>query len=391
MRKIHRSGCLALRYTCQQPSRRKLGVSTVSSTNLLLTTKSSDDSSPRPFVFDVGSLSSEAHNYYNHLSPDERADYINASQTFEKLMNSPEVESRLKGVVGEAIHEVITQVRTPKIQPPRLKPGFFSMGEEDPIITGGDEEFEGGDITSLAHGDLEQHRELREYARIAAWEMPLLSSPSSLALPQLMPFIDPCFPELAKQFVPPSLDHPLRFRYTTYMGETHPAGNKIVLEFCTNDLPGLTEAQRIKLIKLVGPRYNPEKDLVKMSCEMFETQAQNKRYLGDLLDTLMAEAKDSADMFEDVPLDFRHHKYKPKLEFPEDWKLKPERKQQLEAERQQRLLVEQMRQENGELPDGVKAIQAFVKEQPLLGPSRMPLEGKQPKGKDSKKKKLGLR
>lgn len=174
------------------------------------------------------------------------------------------------------------------------------------------------------------------------------------------------------------------------MGETHPAANKIVLEFCTHDLPGLTEAQRIKLIKLVGPRYNPEKDLVKMSCEMFETQAQNKRYLGDLVDTLMEEAKDSAEMFEDVPLDFRHHKYKPKLEFPNEWKLTPEIKQQLEASRQERLLAERLRQERGQVPDGVKVIQAFVKHQPLPGPSRMTVEVKQLKGKGGKKK-LGLR
>lgn len=38
---------------------------------------------------------------------------------------------------------------------------------------------------------------------------------------------------------------------------------------------------------------------------MFGTQAQNKRYLGDLVDTLLAEAKNSAEMFLDVPLDFK--------------------------------------------------------------------------------------
>ena len=125
--------------------------------------------------------------------------------------------------------------------------------------------------------------------------------------------------ELVKPFEPPALDQPLRFRYTTYMGETHPAANKVVLQFCTADLP-LTPAQRTKLIKLVGVRYNPQKDLVKMSSEMFETQAQNKRYLGDLVDTLMAEAKDEKETFEDIPLDFRHHKFKRKPEFPEAWK-----------------------------------------------------------------------
>lgn len=141
------------------------------------------------------------------------------------------------------------------------------------------------------------------------------------------------------------------------MGEYHPAGKKIVLEFCTGDLPDLTEAQRIKLIKLVGPRYNPETDIVKMSCEMFETQAQNKRYLGDLVDTLMLEAQDSADMFEDVPFDFRHHKFKPRIEFPDAWKMTPEKQAQLAEIRQQQMLAEQARENNDQIADGLGIIE----------------------------------
>ena len=83
----------------------------------------------------------------------------------------------------------------------------------------------------------------------------------------------------------------MRFRYTTYMGEEHPAAKKVVLEFCPKDLPDLTDTQREKLIKLVGVRYNPQTEIVKMSSETFETQAQNKRYLGDLVDTLLREAQ----------------------------------------------------------------------------------------------------
>ena len=96
---------------------------------------------------------------------------------------------------------------------------------------------------------------------------------------------------LAKPFVPPTADMPLRFRYTTYMGEQHPAEKKVVLEFCPADMPDLSEWQREKLKKLAGVRYNPEKDIIKMSCEMFETQAQNKRYLGDVVDSLLREAR----------------------------------------------------------------------------------------------------
>jgi small subunit ribosomal protein S35 len=84
---------------------------------------------------------------------------------------------------------------------------------------------------------------------------------------------------------------PLRFRYTTYMGEQHPAEKKVVLEFSPSDMPDLTSVQTDKLRKLLGSRYNPEKDTVRMSCEMYETQAQNKRYLGDLVDSLLVEAR----------------------------------------------------------------------------------------------------
>ena len=101
---------------------------------------------------------------------------------------------------------------------------------------------------------------------------------------------------MAKDFVPPTQKEVLRFRYTNYMGEQHPAEKKVVVEFCPADMPDLTHVQRDKLKKLAGSRWNPETGIIKMSCEMFETQAQNKRYLGDLVDTLLQEAKVSISM-----------------------------------------------------------------------------------------------
>jgi len=101
---------------------------------------------------------------------------------------------------------------------------------------------------------------------------------------------------MAKTFEPPTADMPLRFRYTSYLGEQHPAEKKVVMEFSPADMPNLTVVQREKLKKLVGPRYNPDKDIVKMSCDSFETQAQNKRYLGDLVDSLLHESRVSTRM-----------------------------------------------------------------------------------------------
>ena len=64
---------------------------------------------------------------------------------------------------------------------PRWPEGFFALDEEreDP---GEDPEFENDDITSTAHGELEEHREMREFARVMAWDMPLLYSMSALFL-----------------------------------------------------------------------------------------------------------------------------------------------------------------------------------------------------------------
>ncbi|KAL9019930.1 MAG: hypothetical protein Q9185_002872 [Variospora sp. 1 TL-2023] len=323
-----------------------------------------------PYTFNYDSLSSEARHHYDLLSPEEKVEFQKDDQAAYEHFNSPALESELQGLVSQAVYDINQKAPRDRAPPEKIVPGLMAMGEVDEQGSGEDDEFDGDDITSIAHGELEQHREIRDYARIAAWEMPMLS-------------------KLAKPFELPSRDKPLRFRYTTYMGETHPAAKKVVLEFCTRDLPDLTEAQRIKLVKLVGVRYNPDADLVKMSCEMFETQAQNKRYLGDLVDTLMAEAKDPTDMFEDVPLDLRHHKPKPTFEFPEMWKLTEHRKAQLEANWRQQALREREREETGTLIDGTKVVEQVLEAMSMQAPAK-PAMPPPPPGARSRRKQLQL-
>lgn len=159
------------------------------------------------------------------------------------------------------------------------------------------------------------------------------------------------------------------------MGESHPAARKVVVQFCTRDIASLTEPQRIKLIKLVGVRYNPDTDVVKMSCEKFENPAQNKRYLGDMVDKLVKEAQKEEDMFEDVPLDFRHHKPKRRPVYPEGWKLKEQRVKELMEGRQQVRLLEEAR----ETVNGDKVLKEYVRLLPgggtgLLGGAAAGLE-----------------
>lgn len=95
-------------------------------------------------------------------------------------MTRPEVESELQGEVSQAAYETSEEVPPQISTVQRIKPGFFSMGELEEQDSGEDPEYQSDDLSSLGHGELEQHREMRHYARIAAWEMPLLSSASYL-------------------------------------------------------------------------------------------------------------------------------------------------------------------------------------------------------------------
>ncbi|RPB05189.1 hypothetical protein L873DRAFT_1825351 [Choiromyces venosus 120613-1] len=180
-----------------------------------------------------------------------------------------------------------------------------------------EKDWEGDDFTSSGHAELLRHREARSYARLAMYEMPLLS-------------------RLAKPFVPPSRSEVLRFRYTTYLGEAHPAEKKVGVEFAPRDLADLTEGQRAKLVKLAGARFDPRRGVVKISCEMFAAQAQNKRYLSDLVDRLVLEAKDGSDDFGDIPFDFRHYTARlgrPKAQFPKAWRMDSGRMARIREER----------------------------------------------------------
>lgn len=130
------------------------------------------------------------------------------------------------------------------------------------------------------------------------------------------------------------------------MGEDHPAARKVVLEFTTTDLATsikLTTAQCEKLAKLLGPRYDPLTDTARMSAEKFEHAAQNKRYLGDVLSSLIREARNADDMFADVPLDTRHVEKRSRVRkearkearrFPREWLVDAQRVPQLQELRE---------------------------------------------------------
>ena len=123
-------------------------------------------------------LDADDRSQYDLLSPEERTEFEREAQLLHDHFNSPAIDSKMSNVASDAAHELELESPPPAVIPQqeRFRPGLIAMGEDEEQDIGEDGTFEGDDISSIAHGELEQHREIREYARIAAWEMPLLSS-----------------------------------------------------------------------------------------------------------------------------------------------------------------------------------------------------------------------
>ena len=111
----------------------------------------------------------EFHRRYGFDLPDTKADSTNESQILL------EGKRREKMVGATLAHLQQENPVTITVTEEDNKPGLVSFGDEVDEHSGPDELFEGDDITALGHGYLEQHREIREYYRLAAWELPLLT------------------------------------------------------------------------------------------------------------------------------------------------------------------------------------------------------------------------
>jgi len=129
-----------------------------------------------PFRWNLEDLDQDHRAAYEAASPEVRETMTDEARRFHEHMTDPKIESDMETAISRAVMDRQESMPRRNVAFGRQKPGLMAMGEPDEQEIGGDQEYEGDDITSLAHGELEQHRELREYARIAVWEMPLLHS-----------------------------------------------------------------------------------------------------------------------------------------------------------------------------------------------------------------------
>ncbi|KAK9707826.1 37S ribosomal protein S24, mitochondrial, variant 2 [Basidiobolus ranarum] len=151
----------------------------------------------------------------------------------------------------------------------RAKPTANKLPERD---VGDLPDYDFNDHTWFGHNMLENIRDVRSYLKKAQYE-----------LPQLVKF--------QKPFVPPkSVGKIVAYKTTEYFGEEHPNARKVVLTVNVDNL-GLTATQKHKILLLSGPRYNPEKNEIKISCEKYRLREQNYKDASDVLDKLLEYAK----------------------------------------------------------------------------------------------------
>jgi small subunit ribosomal protein S35 len=107
------------------------------------------------------------------LTEAEQKEALKAQKAWEELPYE-EKQNLINTVKG--VREGIAPLRRPTA---KIRNSFWNMDEKDTeMVTNevGEDEFDEDEITSMGHAKLEEHREFREYARIAVWEMPLLAS-----------------------------------------------------------------------------------------------------------------------------------------------------------------------------------------------------------------------
>lgn len=123
-------------------------------------------------------LSKDERSMYDMLSPQERALFDEQNRRIVENFNDPAKRAAIFSDIDKKVAQIERE------EPMRFEDvrdrsrGFWSEEEDDEfaLVEDGDEEFNDDEITSMAHAELELHREMREYARIAAWDMPLLNS-----------------------------------------------------------------------------------------------------------------------------------------------------------------------------------------------------------------------
>lgn len=119
---------------------------------------------------------------------DEASDYNFVESMLEDVppeQRTPDMVAELQKLEAQLadqekqMHKGLDEQSATLFKEPRPQRDSFWFDEEDDDPATHDivgEDFDEDDIPTMAHGKLDEVREMRHYARVTAWEMPLLAS-----------------------------------------------------------------------------------------------------------------------------------------------------------------------------------------------------------------------
>lgn len=124
-------------------------------------------------------LSKEDRSMYDLMSAEDRAAFDAENRRLVAEYNDVEKRRQVFAELDRKVNAIDREedIRFEDVLT-KAESGFWAKddGDEFAQVEDGDEEVEDDEITSMAHAEMELHREMREYARITAWDMPMLSS-----------------------------------------------------------------------------------------------------------------------------------------------------------------------------------------------------------------------
>lgn len=114
---------------------------------------------------------------YDMMAPEEKEQFDAENRRIVEEFNDPQKRAAAFAEIDSLANQVEREEPMRFNDEPERRRGFWAEddGDEFALVEDGDEAFNDDEITSMAHAEVEMHREIREYARIAAWDMPLLS------------------------------------------------------------------------------------------------------------------------------------------------------------------------------------------------------------------------
>lgn len=149
-----------------------------------------DDLQKPKVPYTVADLDPEERADYETMSKEEQAKYLAIQNHVKAVMETEEMGEITDEYAKKVAVQIDREGRTPNFLQARnldkLRNEFWADDEDDEFgqTPDNDDDMDDSYITTIAENELELHREIREYQRIAAWDLPLLSREYSSNFPK---------------------------------------------------------------------------------------------------------------------------------------------------------------------------------------------------------------